>query len=818
MPRFSLDEVAAVTGAEIRGRGLKKDFTHIFYDTRKIHDTDGLFIALQTDTGDGHDFVGRAYERGVRLFLVRTPMDHDWPDALFLVVRDPLTALQCWAASHRQKLPYPFVGITGSNGKTIVKEWLFTLLKDSCCVYRSPKSFNSQLGVALAILGADESHELALIEAGISQPGEMHRLETMIRPTLGILTNVGEAHAKNFESKTQQRLEKLQLFENVERLILPAADKALCALAEQAVPRATLCFWGEAPTSRFRLLKRTIHGGETVLELLEGDTRRVVVIPFIGEAHVYNYLVAYAAARTLGVEHELIEARSRRLTPVDLRLELVSGMNETVLINDAYNADLQSLKIALDYLKQQHKRRFSVILSDILESGKPDAVLYQAVADLLVKYALSKVVCVGEKIGAHRACFAGLHSFFYQTTTDLLQALAVLDFRDEAILIKGARVFRFERVSRWLQDKIHETSLEINLSALAENLKYFKKGLRPGTKIAAMVKAFSYGSGSFEIAGLLQQQRVDYLVVAYVDEGIALRQQGIHLPLMVLNPDPRSYDACRRYGLEPELYSLSGLRCFLAEMRGCDHAPGVHLELNTGMNRLGFDQADLPALIETLKAAPTLRVASVFSHLAASDRADERDFTLAQIDRFKQMSHTLEQALEATFLKHVLNSSGILNYPDAQFDMVRLGIGMYGFVVDARIRQQLCMVATLKSTISQIHCVEAGASVGYGRRFKALRPSRIATIPIGYADGLDRRLGNGVGYFLIAGSRAQIVGDICMDMTMVEVTGIDCEAGDEVIIMGEDPSLMALAETLGTIPYEVLTSFAPRIKRRYFYE
>lgn len=819
MPRFSLSEVIPSTGATRYGESAETSFTHLFYDSRKIYDEKGLFLALRTDAADGHDFLVQAYERGIRFFLVRRPPPVLWPGATFLVVDDPFRALQRWAASHRRKLTYPFVGITGSNAKTFVKEWLFTLLGDSHRVYRSPKSFNSQLGVALAVLGADASYDLALIEAGISKPGEMAQLEAMVQPQLGILTNIGEAHAENFTSREQYRREKLKFFKSADRLILPSGDPALCDLARSTLPHCECLLWGEAPTDQFRLLKERRQQGRTTLTLADGGAKPFELnLPFAGSHYAHNYLVSYAAARSLGVGAEAIRLRSAQLTPVDMRLELIRGIHHTLLINDAYNSDLYALKIALDYLKQQNKTRFSVILSDVLESGKPDAKLYREVAEDLLRYELDKVVCVGPRIGAYRSYFEGLNSFFYPSTEALLGALEALHFENEAILIKGARVFNFERVSRALQEKVHETTLEVNLSALAENLRFFRKRLYPRTRIAAMVKASSYGSGSFEVANLLQQQRVDYLAVAYVDEGVVLREQGIRLPIMVLNPGSKSYEACRRHKLEPEVYSQGSLADFLQEMQGCEDVSPIHLELNTGMNRLGFDQADLPALIEALRAAPEIRVASVFSHLAASEQATERAFTLEQIRRYEQMAEKLQGVLKEPFLKHILNSSGILHYPDAQFDMVRLGIGLYGFLPDAAFASQLEGVVTLKSVISQIHLIEKGTTVGYGRHFRAQRRSRIATVPIGYADGLDRRLGRGVGYFSIGGQRARIVGDLCMDMTMVDVTEIDCQRGEEVVILGEDPTVPGLAETLETIPYDILTRLSPRVKRRYFHE
>ncbi len=814
---FWLSEIAPVVQAKVIGTGTRSAFSHIFYDSRKICDADGMFIALETECGDGHDFIAAAYRRGIRLFLVSQPPEKKWRDAVFLLVNNTLDALQSWAVSHRQKLHYPFVGITGTHGKTIVKEWLFTLLKDRYRVYRSPKSFNSQLGVALSILYAADSCDLALIEAGISQPGEMDRLEAMIQPDWGVLTHMGEAHAAHFGTRRQHIREKLKLFKNVDVLVLPGSDAALRSEAEKTLPRSNLRFWGRRQTDDFQLVKQGVKGKETELGLVRYGNPFHIAIPFVSAAYISNYITSYAAARTLGMEDEEIRRQGRRLTHIDMRLELVRGEHDTVLINDSYNSDLQSLQIALDYLKQQNKTRLSIILSDILQSGRSDAELYRAVADLLGKYGLNRVVCVGPKMGENQSYFAPLDARFYPTTSALLEGIKNLNFKDEAVLIKGARVFGFERITRLLQEKTHETELEIDLSALAENLRHFRERLHPQTQIMAMVKAFSYGGGSFEMANALQRQAIDYLGVAYVDEGIALRKQGIPMPIVVLNPHPTSYDACRRYRLEPEIYSNSGLQRFQDEMQGHDDWPEIHLKLNTGMNRLGFDEADLPELVQRLKSDSQLRVASVFSHLAASDEIAEKAFTLKQIDRFQDMSQKLGRALTRPFLRHILNSSGILNYPDFQFDMVRIGIGMYGFVPDRAVQRQLGLVMTLKSIISQIRTIQPGDTVGYGRRFKAEVPTRIATVPIGYADGLNRKLGNGLGYFLICDRPAQIVGNICMDMTMVDVTGIDCGEADEVIVLGADPSLGTLAKKLDTIPYEILTSLSPRIKRRYFY-
>lgn len=827
---YTTKAIADITGAALHGAGTQP-VAHLLIDSRKLsHITDALFFALRGDRHDGHLFITDLYARGMRAFVVEyLPENHAaaFPDADFIVTPDSLQALQDLCAFHRKQFTYPVIGITGSNGKTVVKEWLYQLLHEDFSIVRSPKSFNSQVGVPLSVWQMQKEHQLALFEAGISRPGEMVRLQRMIAPTIGLFTNIGQAHDENFIRPGEKIDEKLQLFQTCETLIY-CKDNANIherILGDPALHKKKLFSWSGKTKADLQLARVTRFETETEIQAVYQLRFETIRIPFTDDASVENAMHCWAVMLHFGIPQETITTRMASLTPVAMRLELKEGINNCSVINDSYNSDLGSLAVAIDFLNQQHQHeRHTLILSDILQSGRSEQALYAEVAALLSKKGIHRLIGIGEAICRNRDLFEVPEKNFYTDTASFLQSFSISSFRDETILLKGARAFGFEAISKVLQQKTHETVLEINLNALVHNLNYFRSRLQPGTKLMAMVKALSYGSGSFEIANVLQFHRADYLAVAYADEGIELRKAGITLPIMVMNPEEQSYDAMIQFRLEPEIYSFRVLSLFdeAAQRQrriGEDIPPlPVHIKLDTGMRRLGFEEADLNELIVRLRNNKQLVVRSVFSHLAGSDEPVHDGFTKQQVDRFAAMSGKLQQHLGVPFLRHILNSAGISRFPDAQFDMVRLGIGMYGIGVTPEEQALLQNVSTLKTTISQIKNVPEGETIGYSRKGKAMRPTQIATVPIGYADGLNRRLSNGQGVLWVNGQAAPIIGNVCMDMCMIDITGISAREGDEVIVFGDAASIGRMAKDLGTIPYEVLTNVSARVKRVYFQE
>lgn len=801
---------------------------HLLTDSRKLTAADtSLFFAIKGDRRDGHDFLAELYENGVRHFVIsRKEAILPGVKANYVIVPDPLSALQKLTATHRRKFSIPVIGITGSNGKTIVKEWLFQLLREDYNIVRSPKSYNSQIGVPLSVWQIDQENNLCIFEAGISRKGEMSRLQEIIHPTIGIFTNIGSAHDENFVSHEEKIAEKLQLFRHTSKLIycrdyLNIHD----AVVNGGILDEKVSVFTWSKKSKADLQIGRIHRQEHETEV-QGIYRNQFIsirIPFTDDASIENAIHCWSLMLFLDLAHEAITQRMELLSPVAMRLEMKEGINNCSVINDSYNSDIGSLTIALDFMNQQkqHKNR-AVILSDILQSGKDENALYREVAALLHQKGVTRLIGIGPALTRQQAHFT-CEKAFYPDTDDFLRELNYGAFSNETILIKGARSFGFERISRALQQKAHETVLEINLNAVVHNLNLFKSRLRPETKMMVMVKAFSYGSGSFEIANTLQFHRADYLAVAYADEGVELRKSGITLPIMVMNPEEQSFDAMISYKLEPEVYSFRILNHFSEALRrrGNEHLTNrfpIHLELETGMNRLGFAEEDLNELIIRLKNNRHVRIASVFSHLVASDEPEHDVFTRAQIERFNTMSTAIVSHFNYPILRHVLNSSGILRFPEAQFEMVRLGIGLHGVAATPNEQRQMQMVATLKTTISQIKLIKPGETVGYSRRGVAAREMTIATVGIGYADGLSRRLGNGVGKMMVMGHLAPIVGSVCMDMTMIDITGIPAREGTEVIVFGTEPTIIDLAQQTGTIPYEILTGISERVKRVYFHE
>ena len=826
----AIQNLAEAARAElIAGLPDHPGIVHLVTDSRKlVVAAPSLFFAIKGDRRDGHDFLAELYEAGVRNFVIaRREAILPGVAANYLLVKDTLQALQNITAWHRSRFAYPVVAITGSNGKTIVKEWLFQLLREHYHIVRSPKSYNSQIGVPLSVWQISEENDLGVFEAGISQPGEMAALEKIIRPTIGIFTNIGAAHDENFAGTVEKIREKMELFRHVDHLIYckdyPAIHDAIIH-ADFLSPSVSLFTWSRKTKADLQVGRINKKEHETELQAIYRNEFIQVRIPFTDDASIENAIHCWACLLHLGIDPDEISTRMELLSPVAMRLEMKDGINNCSVINDSYNSDIGSLTIALDFMHQQkqHRRR-TVILSDILQSGKEEDQLYRQVAAMLNQKGISRMIGIGPALLRQEGLFQ-TEKQFYKDTDEFLRDLNYSSFSNETILIKGARAFGFERISRALQQKAHETVLEINLNAVIQNLNLFKSRLRPETKLMVMVKAFSYGSGSFEIANVLQFHRADYLAVAYADEGVDLRKAGITLPIMVMNPEEQSFDAMISYQLEPEIYSFRVLNHFTESLRrrGLDASSGrfpVHLELDTGMKRLGFEEDEVNELIVRLKNNKYIRLASVFTHLVASDETEHDVFTREQIARFDKMSKTITSHFNYPVLRHALNSSGILRFPEAQMDMVRLGIGLHGIASTPNEQRQLQMVATLKTTISQIRQVKAGETVGYSRRGRLEKDTLLATVGIGYADGLSRRLGNGNGYMLVDGYKAPIVGSVCMDMTMIDITGIpSAREGTEVIVFGQSPSILDIAQATGTIPYEVLTGISGRVKRIYFHE
>jgi Alr-MurF fusion protein len=792
---------------------------------RLIYPESTLFFALYGSRRNGHLFIPDLYLRGVRNFIVYQSLDiTDYPEANFILVKDSLAALQQIAAFHRRQFDMPVIGITGSNGKTIVKEWLNQLLEDRFQIVRSPRSYNSQIGVPLSIWHMNEQHNLALIEAGISKSGEMKALEEMIKPGIGVFTNIGEAHDQGFENRHSKILEKLDLFKHSNALIYssdnPELQKSMLAW-HFGNPAPRLISIGKEKESTIRILKIDKQRDKTLVGLQYLEENLQLEIGFENDASVQNALTAVGVMLYLDIPKNEIQDRLNRLNPLNMRMELKTGINHSSVINDSYSADLSSLKMALDFLsgQKQHSRR-TLILSDILESGRPAKSLYTEVATLLRKYPVDRLIGVGEQLSAAALMLndSGVKDqLFFPDTDALLEALPTIEFRDETILLKGARVFGFERLDQFLSLQVHETMLEVNLEAMAQNLKQYQQILRADTKIMAMVKAFSYGTGGFEIARLLEFHKVDYLAVAYADEGVSLRKAGIRLPIVVMNTEENALATLIDYQLQPVIFSFRGLSAVqkFLKQEAVPEFP-VHIELETGLNRLGFSSYQIPKLLEQL-AGSGLRVQSVFSHLAASEESQQDAFTQKQFGTYQAMLSRIQDSLGYPFIRHISNSAAVVRNPDLQLDMVRLGIGLYGIDPASSGILDLKEVGTLKTTIAQIKEISAGETVGYNRRGVADRSMKIGTLRLGYADGYPRNLGNGIGKVWYKGKMVPTIGSISMDMTMIDLSDIpDAREGDEVVLFGNGLSVADLAKWAGTIAYDILAGISQRVKRVYF--
>ncbi len=815
---FNLNEIATVTGGVLLQGNPAPQIAYVGIDSRQlVNPYKTLFVALRGAKADGADFIDNLVEQGVRSFLVHADFDpKNFPKEVgFISVSDTRIGLQMIAKAIRDEFAKPVISITGSNGKTIVKEWLGQVLGQKFAVAKSPKSYNSQVGVPLSVFGIEAYHQLAILEAGISKSGEMKALEAIIRPDLGIFTTIGTAHQEGFSSIREKILEKLKLFSNSKLLIYCKDQELVRTEIERLFSEERRISWSDQSGAEYtRSIKQ--NGAETRMILIKKDSSTYTFrIPFTDPASLENITHVIIAAITLGMQTDEIQEGIAYLKSVDMRLTLKPGVNDCLLIDDTYNNDLAGLRVALDFMQQQRpKKRKMLILSDLLQQGEPQ-VLYREVSDLLRRYEIDKILGVGKDILVLGQDFGNQFSGF-DSTAELLSQLVPDDFYNDLILITGARPFGFETVVNRLQQRIHGTTLEINFNALTHNFNFYKRKLNPETKVMVMVKAFAYGGGSVEIANHLQTMGVDYLAVAFSDEGVALRKQGIRLPIMVLNPAEESFELCAAHHLEPVVFSPEIFRSLAA---WCEHHQSsmiIHLDLDTGMHRLGFGEKQLEELKELVIQNPQLKVASIYTHLVGADEEIHRDYSINQLKQFEKMSEELSVLFEQKPLLHALNSAGILAFPSYQFDMVRLGIGLYGVEVTGKNEQDLRAISTLKTTISQVKAINPGDTVGYSRKGLMKEGGKIATLSIGYADGFDRRFSNGKGYVLIHGKKALVIGNICMDMCMVDVTDIPCKAGDEAVIYGEDISLRNLADRIGTIPYELLTNISTRVKRVYY--
>jgi Alr-MurF fusion protein len=806
----------------------------ILIDSRKIiYPESALFVCIVTFKDNAHRYISDAYNQGVRYFLISENINEAlYSNALFLKVTDTLRSLQGIVAQHRSQFNYPVIGITGSNGKTIIKEWLYQILEPQFNIIRSPKSYNSQLGVALSVWEMQAQHNLGIFEAGISEPNEMEYLQKIIAPTMGIFTNIGEQHSENFENIENKIVEKLKLFSQCPILVYSTNHAVLHHAIEthkKNLLADTQCItWGFDTNNNLCITAIETKNNSTSITAINNlkfnNALVSITIPFTDSASIENAIHCWLVALILNTDIKIIEKGFANLNAVAMRLELKKGINNCVLINDSYNADIGALQIALDFLMQQKLyKNYTVILSDILQSDKSNTALYQEIADLLHAKNITKFIGIGENLLQHKNIFdtvPNLKSSFYSTTNLFIDNIQAYTFANESILLKGARTFQFEQINLLLEEKIHQTVLEVNLNAIAENYNTYNNLIGKGVAIMAMVKAFSYGSGAYEIASKLQFLGANYLAVAYADEGIMLRKSGITLPIMVMNPDEHAFDAMLIYNLEPEIYSIAILQKFLnACIKNEMLHQGIHLKIDTGMHRLGFLLADVSQALSIIKSNNHLKITSVFSHLAASDDPSLDTFTNQQATIFETACAQIDAVIDYKYYKHICNTSGIVRHPQLHYNMVRLGVGLYGVDYSNLLGKKIKNVSRLKTTIAQIKNLAAGETVGYSRKGLVTRPSKIGTLCIGYADGISRALGNGKGSMYVGGQLAPLIGNVCMDMCMLDITDVpNVQEGDEVIVFGPELPITRIAEMAGTIAYEIMTDISTRVKRIYYEE
>ncbi len=823
---YTISSIAAVLNGQLISNSENNVVINdILIDSRKLISPGAtIFIALKSKKNDGHNYISELYHRGLRNFLVSAlPKEIDnFQNANFILVDNTLSALQHLVSDKRKKFSIPIIGITGSNGKTIIKEWLFQMLQSDKKIIRSPKSYNSQVGVPLSVWQMNEQHEIGIFEAGISEPEEMLKLQAIIQPTIGIFTNIGQAHDENFINTSQKIGEKLKLFTKVNTLIYNIDQSEIqgIIIRSQILESVKPFTWSAKQIADLQIIKSEKIEKSTHLKALYKDLEIEIQIPFIDAASLENCCHVWAAMLYLGYDNEVIKERMLELNPVAMRLELKEGINNCSIINDSYNSDINSLAIALDFLNQQNQHeKKTLILSDILQSGKSDMDLYEEIKILLEEKNINRLIGIGPSISRMRDIFK-LDAHFYVSTKEFLNQFAFTNFQNESILLKGARFFEFEQISNALQQKSHQTVLEINLDAMIDNFNYFRLKLKQETKMMIMVKAFSYGSGSYEIANSMQYFRADYLAVAYADEGVELRKSGISLPIMVMSPDEQSFDSILKYDLEPEIYSftvLDKLEDAIKKNILPNNKPvKIHLKIDTGMHRLGFDPDDIEQLISRIKANKLIYPTSLFTHLAASDDPRFDEFTHEQVAILNSVHEKLKVQCNHTLIKHVLNSSGISRFPEYQLDMVRLGIGLYGLSHNPVEEKKLQNISSLKTNITQIKHIKSGESVGYNRAYLCKEDKKIGIIPIGYADGFNRLLGNEKSWVTVKDTRVPIIGDVCMDMCMIDLSETNANEGDEVIVFSTQQQIRELANVSQTIPYEILSGISRRVKRVYF--
>ena len=818
---YSIVKIATLIGARRYGN-TDATIGWLLTDSRSLcFPEQTLFFALRTKRNDGHKYIDDLYRRGVRNFVVESLPAELYPDANFLKVPSPLAALQRLAERHRDEFDIPIVGITGSNGKTWVKEWLYQLLRPEGIITRSPRSYNSQIGVPLSVWLLNENTRIGIFEAGISQPGEMLALRDIIQPTIGVFTTLGMAHQENFRTMDEKCMEKLQLFHDAKVIIYPSDDDTVSRCVRRSQYQGERIGWSRFSEKAPMFVKTEGRHVSYIYKDVEGSYE----IPFIDEASIENSITCATVALYLGLTPEQIAERMAKLEPIAMRLEVKEGQRGLTLINDSYNNDVNSLDIALDFMNrrpEQEGKRKTLILSDIYQSGESPQELYGEVSELMQKRGIDRFIGIGPEISSQATVLTSHHlpltSHFFDDVEQFLQSSVLRSMHNEIVLLKGARAFGFERITEQLEQKVHETILEVDLNAVVNNLNYFRSLLKPETKMVCMIKADAYGAGAIEVAKTLQEHRVDYLAVATADEGADLRRAGITQNIMVMNPEMSSFKTLFDYDLEPEVYSFRIMDALIraARAQGITGWP-VHIKLDTGMHRLGFNANETDELIARLKSQQAIIPRSVFTHFVGSDSDDFDTFSARQFEMFDKASQQLQAAFSHKILRHIDNSAGIEHFPERQLDMCRLGIGLYG--VEPYVNpsaSSLQPVSTLKTTILQIRNVPKDETVGYSRKGVLTRDSRIAAIPIGYADGLDRHLGNRHGYCIVNGQKAEYVGNICMDVALIDVTDIPCKEGDQVEIFGCQLPVTVLSNILETIPYEVLTSVSNRVKRVYF--
>jgi len=821
---YNLLSIAGIFGLGSVLKNPNRIIRQLLTDSRRLNSPDQTLFFCLKGKKNSLDFIPELYNKGVRAFVI--PHLHQnsgqeifliesFPEADFLAVPDTLKALQYLGAYHRKQFHYPVMAITGSNGKTIVKEWLYQLLSPEEHIIRSPKSYNSQIGVPLSVWGMSEDYSLGIFEAGISESGEMKALEEILKPNIGILTNLGTAHDEGFSNLEEKEKEKISLFRHSKALIY---SPDYYTLQKSETEAKEIFTWSVRSAATLEITETKILLYNTQIRALYRGKKINIEIPFTDRASIENAIICWAVLLYLHYSNEIIAERMTKLYSLGMRLELKPGIQNCSIINDSYSLDLPSLEIALDFLNQQsHDQKKTLIISDLLQSGMESRSLYRQVADLLSQKGVQRCIGIGPEIHNYQEYFS-MEKEFYPSSSEFLRRFDPKNFHNETILIKGARVFEFEKITRLFEKKVHETILEINLNAIIHNYNYYRRKLDPKIKVMVMVKAFSYGIGSSEVASILQYHRVDYLAVAYVDEGISLRNSGINLPILVLNPDISGFAALIRYNLEAEVYSFRILKA-LSEFvlsQGKASYP-VHIKLDTGMHRLGFNPEEVDELIQVLKRSPLIEVRGIFSHLASSEMEADDAFTQNQIRLFESLSEKIQKSLGYPIIRHIANTAGLSRFPNAHMDMVRLGIGLYGIGLPEETNS-LQTVGNLKTSISQIRNINAGDSVGYNRSGILKRDSRIATVKIGYADGYRREFGNGIGKMLVRGQLAPVVGKVCMDMTMIDITDTGGEEADEVIIFNDQIRVENLAQEIGTISYELLSGISTRVKRIYYYE